>query len=200
MREFLKSKYHSTVIQMQNCAQYTSIRLLGTTGLFTICDPQSTCAKVARDIVTLVARKQNTPHQNLRIRDEIMTLLDHDKLLTHFQCNVLALLTLQEAVRLLVVGASDSSQLLFLQDIQIDLRQNYSETPVCNPCSTMDYYLHAAPPADNNRGAEPEEVPILDLLVPKHVGQGMKYLEALRKHSTNNGSTHRGPPPHRPPA
>ena len=169
MRAFLKSTYHSTVNEMQNQMQYASIRVLGTSGI-SICDAQSTCAKAARDIVSLLNRKQNNTYQDMRIQEEIMALLDHEKLLTHFQCHALALLTLQEAIRLLIISDADSSQLLFLQSTQVQLRQNYSDKPLI----PMHYYDEVEQAA---------MLPPLELLVPKHVGHGMKYLAALKKYA-----------------
>ena len=103
-----------------------------------------------------------------------MVILDHNKLLTEFQCNALALLTLQEAMRLLVIGRAASEQLLFLHEVQLALRQNYSEKPVLNDTTTMGSHYDEK---------EDVEAPILEILIPKHVGQGMKYLEALKKHT-----------------
>jgi len=186
MRSFIKSKYHAAITEVQNGIQYASIKLLGTASISAICDVQSTCAKTARDIVTLIDRKQNTPQQNCRVKEEIMVLLNHEKLLTHHQCNVLALLTLQEAMRLLIISSADSNQILFLQEIQIDLRQNYYEKPTLNHYSFEEDSVQRG--GIQNSAAE-LETPILEVLVPKHVGQGMKYLEALRKHVPFNSSS-----------
>jgi hypothetical protein len=181
MRSFFKSKYHAAIIEVQNSIQYASIKLLGTTGICTICDVQSTCAKTARDIIALIDRKQNTPQQNCRVKEEIIELLNHEKLLTHYHCNVLALLTLQEAMRLLIISSADSNQILFLQEIQLDLRQNYFEKPTPNHYSLNQNNIHMM-------DFDETSIPILEVLVPKHLGQGMKYLEALRKHGPFNSN------------
>ena len=124
-----------------------------------------------------------------------MVILDHEKLLTQFQCHALALLTLQEAVRLLIVGGADSSQVGFLQSIQIELRQNYLDKPLPTPPTSTHPYYYVEEEEDNNNTTTPP--PILELLVPKHIGQGMKYLEALKKHaatsSTSNSSLRHSP-------
>lgn len=180
MHAFLKSKYHATVIEMQNGIQYASIRMLGTSGI-PVCDTQSACAKAAREIADLIERKQNSTYQNSRVKEEIMVLLDHEKLLTRFGCNALALITLQEVARILIIRLSDASssseRLLFLQEIQVELRQKYSDK-LTSVSSSSSSECGDAPTC------------CLEVLVPKHLGQGMKYLEALRKHTNNNSNNH----------
>ena len=183
MRAFFKSRYHSAVTELQNVVQFANIRLLGNTAP-NICDAQSTCAKAAREIVILIERKRNMPHQNARVKEEMLMILDHEKLLTQYQCNVLALLTLQEAMRLLLIGSSTpSDQLDFLQEIQLHIRQSYSDKPII---VVVDDGIEV-------EASDHHQLPILEILIPKHVGHGMKYLEALKKHTCFNSSQSRFP-------
>ena len=184
MRAFFRSKYYAAVVEAQNGLQYAGLRLFGA-NLWDTCADQSTCAKTAREIITLIERKQqDSPYQDSLVREEILALLNHEKLLTHYQCHALALLTLQEAARRLMLSPMPhtSQHLVFLQEIQIHLRQNYFDKPV--PPRIYSWDEHARGSATSHAKADDEHPPILELLVPKHIGQGMKYLEALRKHTT----------------
>jgi hypothetical protein len=124
------------------------------------CDTNSLCARTARDIVSLVQRKRSDQsHQDERIREEILAILDHDKLLTDFQCNALALLTLNEALRLLLLQQSEEGAIAYVERIHMEIQDAYRSeiaNGVDQSC-TMPMRIH------------------------KHLGHGIKYLEERRK-------------------
>ena len=124
------------------------------------CDPQSACARAARDIFLLVDRKKNTPDQDERIKEEILQLLDHDRLLTDHHCHALAVLTLHEALRLSLRSKLSEDKLLYLEGILAWVKERYSTEP---------------------RNKDPEDAPHLHVLVPRHLGHGVQYLKALWK-------------------
>jgi len=132
----------------------------------TPCDAQSMCARAARDIVSIVERKQNIPSHNIRIKEEILSLVDHDHLLTHFQCNALALLTLKEALRYLLKGKAPEENIQFIENIILVVQTNYGPNVVENP----EY-----------------DTPHLNSLTHKHLGHGMKYLQEQFKKRNSTG-------------
>ena len=130
------------------------------------CDSQSICARRARDIVSLMDKKKNTMHQNERIKEEILALVDHEKLPTRFQCNALALLTLSEALRYLLHGKAKEEDVKFLEEILLQVQTNYHSKIIEND----DF----------------ESPPSLNGLVYQHLGHGMKYLAELSKIKKGN--------------
>lgn len=228
MRSALRSTYHSALTGLQTQVQYASHHWLGidTGG----CDAQSTCASTARKIMELIHRKKhNSPHQNSRIREEIMSLLDHEKLLSLYGCHALALLTTHETMRQLIISCATREHIRFLESIQLNLRENYIDRPLYreelpiqeaeavaeeeeeendksktrnkerpwyveeedagygNADDTHFHFKHHHHHGKRGRfSAQKQQLPVLEILIPKHLGHGMKYLKALKKHNTGS--------------
>lgn len=163
MQGSIRAKYYATLTKVQNGVSQ-GCYLLGLQE--DVCDQQSACAKAAREIVVLIERKKDTADQNRLVKEEILLILDHDQLLTEYRCHALALLTLAEAHRQLLYNAGScaysASSRVFLEELQVFVRQ------------------HFLSPGD----MEEDE---LKVLVPKHVGNGMKYLSELFKKNSASG-------------
>jgi hypothetical protein len=138
------------------------------------CDAQSACAMKARAILLLLEKKKDLPDQNARIKEEIMVLLDHEKLLTIFKCNALAILTIRELLKLMVRCKSSEELIRFVEGIDYEIEKNYS--PTLAPCSPYYFSSHDDQTGNIN----------LQALVHKHMGQGMEYLKELRKSNTRS--------------
>jgi hypothetical protein len=122
------------------------------------CDPQSQCAKSARDIFALLGKKKDLPQQNELIREEIWVILDHEKVLSKFQCSALSKLTLQELLRLMLKCKADEELILFVEAMDAEMDSRYS--PLVS---------HWYAPAFN-----------MQALIHKHMGHGMEYLKEMR--------------------
>jgi hypothetical protein len=166
--------YHTAAARVENNLSKTYFLLRG--GTYppdTYCDPQSTCAGVARQIVTLI---QSHGHNNKQA--EIMALLDYGALLTNHSCHALALVTLQEVHRQMLALKAPAEHQGYLESLQVYVRQQHQALPV---------------------GGEPSEP--LSVLLPQYTGRGMQYLEALRRHNQHKKkaiTTAAGPPGSRP--
>ena len=160
MQLLIKKQYHSAIQTFNKLVRpSTGIYLWGSTS----CDPQSICAKTAREILQLMERKQNTLDQNMLIKEEILVLLDHEKLLSMFNCHALAILTLQEVLRILIQSkySKNEDHVQYIEQILTDLHQNYASTP------SATRHRH--------------DIPSLKILIPRHMGDGPKYLTELWK-------------------
>jgi len=131
------------------------------------CEPQSACAKSAREIVVLIERKKETDDQDLRIKEEIMVILDHDHLISEFRCNALALLTLSEALRLLIQCKASENKVSYLEKIVREVEGKFSTTP---------------------KTSIPEDAPNIKMLIYKHQGNGVKYLTEIWKERNSRDS------------
>jgi hypothetical protein len=128
------------------------------------CDPQSTCANKAREILFLLDKKRNKPDQNELIKEELWVILDHEKLLSEYNCYTLAKLTLEELIRLMMKCKSNEELICYVETIHVDMEKKYK----------ME--LHES------------DVKNIDLqaLVHKHMGNGMKFLEQLHNTKRDN--------------
>ena len=161
--ESFKVQYNAVVKKMNGLLQPR----VAITFWRTPCDPQSICARAARDIVSLVEKRNKTLHQNERIKEEILMIADHEKLLSVFRCNALALLTIKEALIYLVEGKASEESIQFLESIILEVQSKYTSKPTSLYC--LD---------EHN---EDHMMPQLNILIPQHVGDGMKYLAELQK-------------------
>lgn len=121
------------------------------------CDSQSQCAKTAREIVSLLEKKKNIPHQNTLIKEEIWKMLDHESLLSEFGCYALATLTLREVLRIMVKHKVAEELLVFVEEMDTEMLKIHAQKPF-------------------GRGA-----PNIQALKYKHMGQGMDYLKEMHK-------------------
>ena len=122
------------------------------------CDLQSLCAKTAREILSLLEKKRDIPHQNKLIKEEIWKMLDHEKLLSDFGCCALAKLTIRELLRLMSRQNNNIAEelILFIEEMDIEMPKLYSLKPM-GPC--------------------PHNIQALQY---KHLGQGMQYLKEMQ--------------------
>jgi hypothetical protein len=121
------------------------------------CDPLSQCAKSARDILSLLDKKKNLPEQNELIKDEIWVILDHEKLLSNYQCSALSKLTLQELLTQMMKCKSNEELILFVEAMDSEMDQKYTS-----------HLVHSCPPFN------------LQALIHKHMGHGIEYLKEMR--------------------
>ena len=120
------------------------------------CDSQSCCAKIARDILSLLDKKKNVPNQNERIKEEIWVMLDHEKILSEYNCCALAKLTLEEVLRQMMICKSNEELICYVERVMVEMELKYS--------------LELAPSYHNVD---------IQALIYKHKGLGMEYLERL---------------------
>ena len=130
------------------------------------CDRMSTCAQRARDIIGVIQRYKLIHHEYSRLDDDvvrsedkcenIMKLLNHDGLLLgKGRCNTLALQTVYEAIRVVLMDSRSrdaEGSLEYLEALEKELLSEHFRAP-----STEN--------ADHVR-----------LLSLKHMGRGIDYL------------------------
>ena len=121
------------------------------------CDPQSNCAKKAREIFLLLDKMKNTPEQNERVKEEIWVILDHEKLLSEYNCSVLSQLTLKELLKLMMTCHVKEELIAFVEEIESEMKRKYTQEIALNPHFETDVNLQA--------------------LVFKHMGKGMDFLQ-----------------------
>jgi hypothetical protein len=118
------------------------------------CDPQSCCAKKAREILSLLEKKKNLPDQNQRIKEELWVLLDEEKLLSNYNCCVLAKLTLEELLRLMMQNKSNEELICYVEMVMREMEEVY----------VMEVNMQKID---------------IQALSYKHMGLGMKYLKQI---------------------
>jgi hypothetical protein len=128
------------------------------------CDPQSICANKAREILILLDKKKNIPDHNERIREELWVILDHEKLLSEYNCYALAKLTLEELLRLMMKCKSNEELLCYVESIHVDMEKKYKMELHESDVNNID----------------------LQALEHKHMGNGMKFLEQLHNTKKDN--------------
>ena len=128
-------------------------------------DPQSNCAKTARQILSLLERKKDITHQNELIKEEIWELLDHEKFLSEYNCCILSKMTLQELLRQMVNYKSNEDLIVFVEEMILDMENKFS------------YELKPHFHSQQQAGID------VQALMYKHIGNGMGYLKQV--HLTN---------------
>jgi len=124
------------------------------------CDPQSNCCNTSRKILLLLDHKQNIPYQNERIKEEIWVMLDHEKLLSEYQCCTLAKLTLQELLKYMVQYKYKEDFITFIEDLVVEMEKRY----------TYELNYH------HDEGGERHPIDLQGLTY-RHMGHGMEYLK-----------------------
>ncbi len=118
------------------------------------CDSQSACAKTAREILLLLDKKKDIPHQNQLIKEEIWVMLDHERMLSEEHCFVLAKLTVHELLKLQVKNNSNEELIKFVEELDNEMHRRYNPTPLNHKTN-------------------------IQALKYKHMGQGMQYLKEI---------------------
>lgn len=132
------------------------------------CDPQSNCCKTAREILLLLEKKKDNSYQNERVKEEIWTMIDHEKLLSEYKCCVLAKLTLQELLRHMIQYNSKEEFILFIEDLVLEMEKKYTYE--------LNYhYAFESYPFNSDDGQN--QAIDLQALTYKHMGHGMEYLK-----------------------
>lgn len=122
------------------------------------CDIRSTCATTAREILLLLEKKKNVPEQNERIKEEIWVMLDHEKLLSEYNCCILSKMTIQELLRIMLIHETKEELIRFVEEITLEMEDKYSH--------------------DLSHTTGKNKINI-QALVHKHMGNGMEYLKQL---------------------
>lgn len=125
------------------------------------CDPQSKCALKAREIFLLLDKMKNTRDQKERIMEELWVILDHEQLLSEYNCCALAKLTIYELFKSMQNCNAREELFLFVEEIDREMEKMYS----------LDLKPH------NNRDIN------LQALIFRHQGNGMEYLR--EKHESD---------------
>jgi hypothetical protein len=128
-------------------------------------DPQSNCAKTARQILSLLERKKDMTHQNELIKEEIWELLDHEKFLSEYNCCILSKMTLEELLRQMVNYKSSEDLIIFVEEMILEMEKKFG------------YELHPHLHSQQQLGID------VQALEYKHIGNGMEYLKQV--HFTN---------------
>jgi hypothetical protein len=141
------------------------------------CDPQSNCCKTSRKILLLLEQKQNSPYQNERIKEEIWAMIDHEKLLSEYQCCTLAKLTLQELLRYMVQFKYKEEFITFIEELVVEMEKKYTYE--------LNYH-HDMYDAYTDEGVQRRPIDLQGLTY-RHMGHGMEYL----KHNSTKAKSHR---------
>lgn len=127
------------------------------------CDPQSCCAIKAREILSLLEKKRNNSNQNELIKQELWVMLDHEKIMSEYNCCALAILTLEELLRLMMNCKSNEDLICYVELIMIEMEENYT-------LKLAPSYQHVD----------------LQALIYRHKGLGMEYLQQIHLSKKKN--------------
>lgn len=128
------------------------------------CDEISTCSKTAKHLIATLLK---SPMLHLE-SDTIKLLLDHEQLLSVHHCNVLALMTVREAQRILIMEGSNKAQFgtteANIHNV-LEKLQAFEKGLLASPYTSTSYLS-----TEN-----------LEILVLTHKGDGMAVLERQSK-------------------
>ena len=139
------------------------------------------CSSEDEDGAALVFRSTERFGLTVEGYNRLMAELDHEQLLTRRRCCLLAVCTLQEALRLTMTSSSSQQQqasgigdavVSVLEAAESGLRSRFEQSP------SSDSPDEDSGNTDNNAQ---------QLLVAKHLGHGMEYLKLFSSSSSKKG-------------